>query len=185
MWRCLSVSLVIILLCTVLSPQPRLAAGAPAGGGYRGKKISLDLQNAELGDVFRLLAEASGLNILASPEVKGTITTRLLDVPWDQALDLILRLNGLTQERYGNVILLVPLARVSREHQERLQARHVGVPGESRVTRVIPINYANAAALKSILEQLLGACAGLAVDTRTNTLLVTGTPSCLRLPQLP
>ena len=185
MRRCLSVSMVIVLLCTVLSPQARIASGAPAGSRYSGKKISLDLQNAALGDVLRLLAEASGLNILASPEVKGTVTTRLVDVPWDQALDLILKLNSLTQERYGNVIVIVPLERVVRERQERLQARQVSVQGEPRVTRVIPVNYANAAALKANLEQLLGACAAVAADTRTNTLLVTGAPSCLRLHQNP
>ena len=185
MWRCLSVSLVIALLCTVLSPQTRMASGAPEGPRYSGKKISLDLQNAELGDVLRLLAEASGLNILASPEVKGTVTTRLADVPWDQALDLILRLNSLTQERYGNVVLIVPLERVIRERQERLQARQVDVQGEPRVTRVISLNYANATELKATLEKLLGTCAAVSVDTRTNTLLITGTPSCLRLHQNP
>jgi type IV pilus assembly protein PilQ len=145
----------------------------------------LDLQNAELGDVLRLLAEASGLNIIAGPEVKGTVTTRLADVPWDQALDVILRLHGLAQERYGNVILISPLERVNRERQERLRARQVEAQGEARVTRVIPVDYAQAAELKASLEKVLGACASIAVDARTNTLILSGTPSCLRLQPIP
>jgi type IV pilus assembly protein PilQ len=185
MRRCLSVSLVIALLCTMLPLQGRSAAGAPEGPRYSGKKISLDLHNAALGDVLQRLAEASGLNIIASPEVKGTVTMRLVDVPWDQALDLLLKLNSLTQERYGNVIMIVPLERAVHERQERLHAQQIGVRGELRETRVVPVNYANAAALKASLAKLLGICAAVSADIRTNTLLITGAPSCLRLHQEP
>lgn len=185
MRRNITVSVVIAILFTVISSSARAAPGAPDGPRYTGKKLSLDLQNAEMGDVLRLLADVSGLNIIASPEVKGTVTTRLAEVPWDQALDVILKLNGLAQERYWNVVLIVPLERVSRERQERLRARQVEAQGEPRVTRVIPVNYAQAAELKASLEKVLGVCATIAVDARTNTLILSGTPSCLRLQPIP
>jgi type IV pilus assembly protein PilQ len=138
------------------------------------------VQGAEIRDVLRLLAETGGVNILTSGEVQGTISTRLLDVPWEQALDAILRLTGLAQERQGNVILVAPPERLRQTRQDRLQSQQVAAQSEPRVTRVVPINYARATELKAHLEKVLGACATVSVDKRTNTLILHGTPSCLR-----
>jgi type IV pilus assembly protein PilQ len=156
---------------------PRAAAAAPTPG----KTISLDVQNADVRDVLRLLAETGGVNILTSGDVQGTITTRLLDVPWEQALEAILKLTGLGQERQGNVILVGPVERLRQARQERLQARQVEAQAEARMTRVVPVNYAKAGELKAHLERLLGACATISVDSRTNSLILTGTPTCLRV----
>lgn len=145
------------------------------------KTVSLDVQGAEVRDVLRLLAEAGGVNILTSDDVQGTITTRLLDVPWEQALAAILSLTGLAQERQGNVILVAPAARLRSARQERLQAQQVDAQAEPKITRLVPVNYARASELKTHLEKLLGACASISVDSRTNTLILTGTPSCLRV----
>jgi type IV pilus assembly protein PilQ len=147
---------------------------------YTGQKISLDLQQADIRDVVRVLAEVSGLNIVMAPEVKGTVTARLLDVPWDQALDAVLNIHALAQERQGNVVFIAPLGQLlaQRQAQQRLQQteRHAA----PRVTQIIPIQYRDAAELKATLEKHLGPCAAISVDVRTNTLIITGTPACLQ-----
>jgi type IV pilus assembly protein PilQ len=179
-----TLSIVMALAVLLAGLIPRLHAAARDGEPkYTGHKISLDLHQAEIGNVLRLIAEASGLNIIASPEVQGTVTARLVDVPWDQALDVTLKLHGLTQERYGNVILITPVSRLIAQRQERLYARQVESQTEPALTHMIPVKYRDATDLKAILERHLGACAVVSVDARTNTLLITGTPSCLRFYQ--
>ena len=168
-----------LMLC--LSLRSLSVDGATAPPTAASQTVSLDVQGAEIRDVLRLLAETGGVNILTSAEVQGTITTRLLDVPWEQALAAILTLTGLAQERQGNVILVAPAERLHRAHQERLQARQVDAQGEPKITRLVPVNYAKASELKTHLEKLLGVCASISADTRTNTLILTGTPSCLRV----
>src|SRR5262245_844773 len=108
------------------------------------KTISLDVQGADVRDVLRLLAETGGVNILTSGEAQGTVTARLLDVPWEQALAAVLSFTGLAQERQGNVILVAPAARLHSARQERLQARQLEAQAEPWITRVVPLNYAKA-----------------------------------------
>jgi type IV pilus assembly protein PilQ len=155
-------------------------ARAETQAPYSGQKISLDLRQAEIGDVLRLIAEVSGLNIIAGPAVQGMVTARLAHVPWDQALTVLLKLHGLTQERHGNVILIAPVQQVISQRRELLHARQAVEQAAPTVTHVVPIKYRDATALKAVLEQHLGTCAVVSVDARTNTLLITGTPSCLR-----
>lgn len=144
------------------------------------RPISLDVQGADVQDVLRLLAETAGVNIITSGDVQGTVTMRLQDVPWEQALSAVLHLTGLGQERQGKVILVAPAARLRQARQEQMQARQLTAQAEPRVTRLVPIHYAKAAEMKAHLEKLLGPCATVSVDSRTNTLLLQGTPSCLR-----
>lgn len=143
--------------------------------------LTLDTQNAELSDVFRKIAKVSGLNLIVSLEVQGTITTHLVEVPWEQALTVILKTHRLSQERYGNVILITPLRDAIQRRQQARQRRQLDIAGEATVTRVVAINYADAAALKTHLDNLLGHCASIGVDARTNSLIMTGTPSCLQV----
>ncbi len=174
--RCTSMALCLML---VLSLSARHTHGATTAPVTPSKTVSLDVQGADVRDVLRLLADTGGINILTSDEVQGTVTTRLLDVPWEQALEAILQLTGLAQERQGNVILVAPAERLRSARQERVQARQVATQAEPRITRVVPVNYAKATELKAHLEKVLGACATIAADSRTNTLILTGTPSCL------
>ena len=174
--RCISIALCLMFLLSLSSLPAHGAAAAPTTPS---KTISLDVQNADVRDVLRLLAETGGVNILTSGEVQGTITTRLLDVPWEQALEAVLQLTGLAQERQGNVILVAPAERLRSARQERLQVRQVEAQAEPRITRVVPVNYAKAGELKAHLERLLGACATISVDSRTNSLILNGTPTCL------
>jgi type IV pilus assembly protein PilQ len=176
--RCTSMALCLVLL---LSLSPRYTLGATTAPATPPKTISLDVQSADVRDVLRFLAETGGVNILASGEVQGTITVRLVDVPWEQALEAVLRLTGLAQERQGNVILVAPAERFRSAREERVRARQAEAQTEPKITRMVPLNYANATQLKATLEKLLGACATIAVDSRTNTLILTGTPSCLRV----
>ncbi len=176
--RCTSIALCLVLLLSLSAGHTSGATSAPATPP---KTISLDVQGTDVRDVLRLLAETGGINILASGEVQGAITVRLVDVPWEQALEVVLKLTGLAQERQGNVILVAPAERFRSARQERVQARQAEAQTEPKITHVVPLNYANATQLKATLEKLLGACASIAVDGRTNTLLLSGTPSCLRV----
>jgi type IV pilus assembly protein PilQ len=176
--RCTSTALCLVLL---LSLSAGHTSGATATPATSPKTVSLDVQSADVRDVLRLLAETGGINILASGEVQGTITVRLVDVPWEQALEAVLKLTGLAQERQGNIILVAPAERFHSAREERVQAHRVEVQNEPKITCVIPVNYANATQLKATLEKLLGACASIAVDGRTNTLILSGTPSCIRI----
>ena len=169
---CLLLFLSLSCLCT---------EGATAPPATSSQTISLDVQGAEVRDVLRLLAETGGVNILTGDGVQGTVTARLLDVPWEQALAAVLALTGLAQERQGNVILVAPAERLRSARQERVQARQVDAQAEPKITRVVPVNYARAGELKTHLEKLLGACASISVDNRTNSLILTGTPSCLHI----
>ena len=126
------------------------------GAGYPPQTISLDVQSADVRDVLRLLAETGGVNILASGEVQGTMTVRLVDVPWEQALEAVLKLTGLAQERQGNIILVAPAERFHSAGEERVRARQAEAQTEPKITRVVPVNYANATQLKATLERLLG-----------------------------
>jgi type IV pilus assembly protein PilQ len=143
------------------------------------------MQSAELSEVFAKIAEASGLNLIVSPHVQGTVTTRLVDVPWQQALDVILNMHRLGQERYGNVILITPLHDVAQRRQQAMQKRQLDHLAQPTVTRVITINYADAATLKSHLDNLLGHCAVIGADAHSNSLIITGTPSCLKVHHVP
>jgi type II secretory pathway component GspD/PulD (secretin) len=153
-------------------------AAAAATGRYTGQHISLDLQNADLSDVLRHIGTVSGLNIIASGEVKGTITMRLVNVPWDQALEAILKLHGLAQERQGNVILIMSRERFMAQQQEFLRAQQLETQSEAVVTHIVPIQYRDADACSETLQQHGRLCHDL-VDRPTNSHIITGTPSCL------
>jgi type IV pilus assembly protein PilQ len=154
------------------TPAPVLEAQGPR---YTGEKISLDFQNADINDILRLIAEVSGLNIIAGEDVKGTITTRMVDVPWDQALDVILKINGLAQEREGNIVRVAPISRFITERQESVRARRTETEAEPTVTQVVPINYASATELRDNLTKLLSNRGTIFIDVRTNTMIITDT----------
>jgi type IV pilus assembly protein PilQ len=166
---------------SVPSPGAGTIPGGPTplgegqGPRYTGEKISLDFQNADINDILRLIAEVSGFNIIAGGDVQGTVTTRMVDVPWDQALDVILKINGLAQEREGNIIRVAPIGRFINERQETLRARQTENQAEPTVTQLVPINYADANELRGSLEKLLSARGSIFIDGRTNTMIVTDT----------
>lgn len=165
----------LLALSALLLTAGLLAGSRPAeacGPRCTGKKITVDLQNAEVGNVLRLLADVSGNNFVYGEEVKGKVTLKLREVPWEQALDVILKTKGLGMKRDGNVIRVATLEALQKEELDALDL------GEKRrlkgplTTRVIPVNYARAQELSGHIKLLLSPRGSVSVDERTNTLIV-------------
>jgi type IV pilus assembly protein PilQ len=140
---------------------------------FRGTPVSLDFQGADLRAVLRTFAEISGLNIVIDPTINGTVDVSLRDVPWDQALDIILRANKLGYRVDGTVVRIAPLNVLAQEQEEqRKLAEAQALAGDLRVLTV-PLSYAKAPDLVPILTRsALSARGEVQVDSRTNTLIV-------------
>lgn len=152
---------------------------------YHGERISLDFQDIEVRAALAIIADVSGLNLVASDSVVGSVTLNLDDVPWDQALHLILSSHGLASRREGNVIMVAPaaeLANIERQAVESHEQLGLLVP---LVSEMIPVRYARAAELATLLRGeegfgLLTERGRVSVDQRTNTLLVQDTAEQLQ-----
>jgi type IV pilus assembly protein PilQ len=155
--------------------------GNQAGGRtYSGNPVSLDFQQADLRAVLRVFAEISGLNIVIDPAVRGTVDVALRDVPWDQALDIILRANKLGYIVDGTVVRIAPLATLAdEESQRRKLADEQALAGDLKVlTRAL--SYARAEDLQALLtKSVLSKRGTVQVDPRTNTLIITDLPDSL------
>ncbi|MEX1080489.1 MAG: type IV pilus secretin PilQ [Halofilum sp. (in: g-proteobacteria)] len=146
---------------------------------YTGERLSLNFQQIEVRAVLQLLADFTGLNIVVSDSVGGSITLRLKNVPWDQALDIVLRTQGLDKRRNGNVMFIAPSQELAAREQAELEARQQQSELAPLRTEYIQVNYAKASELASVVQSqdvsLLSDRASVTVDQRTNTLLVRGT----------
>ena len=146
---------------------------SPRRERYGGRRISLDLKDAEIQNVLRLLADVSKLNIVASDDVKGTITIKLRNVPWDQALDIILSAKQLDKIRNGNIIRVAPLKVLRDEEEIRLQRAKAKAELAPLTVRLIPVSYAVAEDIQDQVQALLTLGRGkVSVDKRTNVLIV-------------
>lgn len=143
---------------------------------YTGRKVSLDFKDADIRNILRLIAEVSNLNIIASEDVTGKITMRLVDVPWDQALDVVLQARALGMARVGNVIRVAPLETLKKETQAELEAKRAKERLEDLVTELIPVNYATAKELVTQVKSVLSDRGDVKVDDRTNVLIVKDLP---------
>ena len=140
---------------------------------YTGELISLDFKDGDIQDIFRLFAEISGLNIVVQPGVAGRITLVLSEVPWDQALELILKTNKLGFVAEGNVIRIAPLGELAEEEAQRRQlAEEKALAGEL-FTRTRVLSYAKASELQPLLQRNLSARGDIVTDERTNTVIYT------------
>jgi type IV pilus assembly protein PilQ len=156
------------------SPNAPLAAGQRPARTYSGNPVSLDFQQADLRAVLRVFSEISGLNVVIDPAVRGTVDVALRDVPWDQALDIILRANKLGYIVDGTVVRIAPLTTLAEEEtQRRRLADEQALAGELKVlTRTL--SYARAEELQSLLtKSVLSKRGTVQVDQRTNTLIIT------------
>ncbi len=151
--------------------------------GFTGERLSLNFQDIEVRSVLQLLADFTGLNLVVSDSVEGNLTLRLKNVPWDQAMDIILKTKGLDQRRAGNVILIAPTDEIAAREKLELEARRQVEELERLRTEFIRINYAKAADIAALLSQennkILSPRGSVSVDERTNTLLVKDTNSSL------
>ena len=163
--------------------QAQEEAAKKKGFEYTGEKLSLNFQDIDVRSVLQLLADFTGLNVVVSDTVRGSLTLRLKNVPWDQALDIILRTKGLAQRQTGNVILIAPAAEIANAERLELQAAQQVRELEPLVSEFIQVNYADATVLSGIISSstssLLSSRGAITVDERTNTLLVRETASQL------
>jgi len=146
--------------------------GLLTGKQYAGRRISLDFKDVDIADVLRLIAEVSDLNIIAGDEVAGEVTIRLVDVPWDQALDVILLTKGLGFVRVGNVLRIAPAGVLQAEEESRLQERRAKEKLEDLLVKLQPVNYADVKEVSKMVSRLLTARGTVDVDQRTNTLII-------------
>lgn len=147
--------------------------------GYSGEKLSLNFQNIEVRAVLQLIADFTGLNVVVSDTVQGNITLRLRNVPWDQALDIILKTRGLGMRQTGNVLLIAPSAEIAAREKEEMEARQQIVELAPLRMQFYQVNYTRAADVASLLRSgessILTPRGNVTIDSRTNTLMVLET----------
>jgi type IV pilus assembly protein PilQ len=139
---------------------------------YFGKKISLDFQDADIKSILRIISEVSGLNIVAADDVTGKITIKLTNVPWDQALDIILRAKKMAVEREGNIIRVAPVQTLTNERQSELTQRQISLQLEPLIMALIPVSYGDATELTAQIRSILSNRGVVNVDKRTNIIVI-------------
>ncbi len=176
----------IIDVRQVIEDPDKLVRGSKPG--YAGEKLSLNFQNIEVRSVLQVIADFTGLNIITSDTVTGNLTLRLKDVPWDQAMDIIMKNKGLTMRKTGNVIMVAPAEEVSAKEKAQLEASQAIEDLEPLRTEVFTLKYQKAEAFKNILtggsdsggssgqnKSILSKRGSAVWDPRTNTLFVQDT----------
>jgi type IV pilus assembly protein PilQ len=152
-------------------------------GRYTGEKLSLNFQNVEVRAVLNVIADFTDLNIITSDTVTGNITLRLKDVPWDQALEIILQTRGLDSRRSGNVVWIAPRDELATREKLALEATQQINDLEQTRTEAFQMNYQKAIDVQKLLadpnQRILSKRGSAVVDARTNTLFVQDTPSHL------
>jgi len=156
---------------SVLTEGTSLLSGM-GGKVYTGKRVSLEFQDARVQDVLRLIAEVSKLNVIIADDVTGTITLKLVDVPWDQALDIILTSKGLDKVQAGNILRVAPIESLKKEREIALANDKAAKQLEPLRLKLFNINYAKAGDMKDRIKALLSERGTVDTDERTNTLIV-------------
>ena len=161
--------------------------------GFKGEKLSLNFQNVEVRAVLQVIADFTGLNIITSDTVTGSLTLRLKDIPWDQALDIIMQTKGLDMRKNGNVVLIAPREELAVKEKQQLEARQQISELEPLQTELFQLNYAKSSDILNIInvgargagggastgDRFLSRRGSAFVDPRTNILFVTDIPSKL------
>ena len=176
----------------VVEVKPVIKQAQSTGGkdqfGYKGEKLSLNFQNIEVRAVLQLLADFTGLNLVTSDTVQGNVTLRLKNVPWDQALDIILKTKGLAMRQNGNILLVAPAVEIAAREKQELEAQKQLIELETLYSEIIEINFAKASELAELLDSdeatdtagagvtgFLSERGSVTVDERTNSLLLRDT----------
>ncbi|WP_347453500.1 type IV pilus secretin PilQ family protein [Acinetobacter thermotolerans] len=184
------------LTISLKRPEEKNPLRPKAAHHYTGKKISLDFQDIEVRRVLQLLADFTDINMVAADSVQGNITLRLKEVPWDQALDIVLKTKNLDKRRNGNVIWIAPVTELIKAEEEEAKALAQSVKLAPIQTEYIQLNYAKAADIEKLItqnkgasnsgssnsnnnsddkESLLSSRGSISIDARTNTLIVNDT----------
>jgi type IV pilus assembly protein PilQ len=157
--------------------QPRTIAESQSQ--FTGEPISLDLKDADIKDVFRTISQLTQLNIVVDPEVRGTVTVQLEDVPWDQALDLILKQNGLGYVLENNIMRIATTTKLQAEQSDRARLSEARQAAEPTRTVIKKLSYAKASELTPVIKSVMSRRGDIVVDTRTNTLIIREIPTYL------
>jgi type IV pilus assembly protein PilQ len=158
-----------------------------AGRGYRGDKLSLNFQNIEVRALLQVIADFTGFNVVASDSVSGQLTLRLKDVPWDQALDIVMQARGLDMRKNGNVLWIAPKDELLTKERLELEQRAQISELEPLVTETFQLNYQKADAFRQVFGldgqvgrgSILSRRGSASSEPRTNKLFITDTPSRL------
>ena len=142
---------------------------------YIGRRISLDFQQADISNVLRLIAEVSGFNMVVGEGVKSKVTMKLVSVPWDQALDMILKMNGLGKIRQGNILWIDSLANITKQQTEEAQVRTSKIQAEELVDRVFYIRNLQATEIMQALRQYLSPRGLMQMSQGSNAIIVRDT----------
>ncbi|HXM76790.1 MAG TPA: secretin N-terminal domain-containing protein, partial [Thermoanaerobaculia bacterium] len=146
---------------------------------FTGEPISLDLKDADIKDVFRTISQLTQLNIVVDPEVRGTVTVQLEDVPWDQALDLILKQNSLGYVLENNIMRIATTQKLQAEQSDRARLAEARQAAEPTRTLIKKLSYARAAEITPTIKSVMSKRGDIVVDTRTNTLIIREIPTYL------
>jgi type IV pilus secretin PilQ/predicted competence protein len=163
----------------VPAPVPAPAQAPPVAGKYSGEPISVNLKEVDLRDFFRLIHEISGLNVVLDPNVKGTLTIVLDDVPWDQALDIVLKNNDLDKQLDGNVLRIATKATLQKEAEENRDLAKAQAEAADVVTTTRVLSYAKATTMATTLKKFLSSRGDLVADDRSNTVIIRDVPTTL------
>ena len=166
-------------LVVVVKPKPALSAKAQQAQPYQGDPISLDFQDVPVRQVLQIIAQVNGFNLVTTDTVTGNVTINLKDVPWDQALDMILKIKGLDKRREANILLIAPAEELAARETQQLQSQKQVADLSPLRSHNIQINYAKASELAPILKSsdssILSERGSVTVDERTNTLIIRDT----------
>ncbi|MFQ5663818.1 MAG: type IV pilus secretin PilQ [Terriglobia bacterium] len=158
-------------------PTPTPPAQRPQK--FTGEPVSVNLKDVDLKDFFRLIHEISGLNIVLDPNVSGTVTLVLIDVPWDQALDIVLRNNSLGSSLDGNVLRIATLETLRKEQEQQRDLVRARDQAVELITVTRELSYAQASDLEPTLQRFLSTRGEVIRDDRTNTLIIRDIPSVI------
>src|SRR6266446_5689370 len=169
------------LATTASQSQSSTASAAPqvAAARYTGENISVNLKDVDLKDFFRLIHEISGLNVVLDPAVKGSLTIVLDEVPWDQALDIVLQNNGLDKQLNGNVLRIATHETLKREAETTRDLEKAQAEAVSPVTVTRVLSYGKAEKLKDTLKKFLSQRGDILSDDRSNQLIIRDIPSVI------
>lgn len=175
------------LVLEVRSVKPDDGKTTTSNRGYRGDKLSMNFQNIEVRALLQVIADFTGLNVVASDSVSGNLTLRLKDVPWDQALDIVMQARGLDMRRNGNVLWIAPKDELLTKERLELEQRAQISELEPLITETFQLNYQKADAFRQVFGldgqagrgSILSRRGSASAEPRTNKLFVTDTPSRL------
>ncbi len=160
------------------SSQAQAPAAAPVGR-YTGEPISVNLKDVDLKDFFRLIHEISGLNVVLDPAVKGTLTIVLDEVPWDQALDIVMQNNSLDKQLNGNVLRIATRSTLQKEAETQRDLEKAQAEAVAPVTVPRVLSYAKASTMAPILKKFLSSRGDVLFDERSNQLIIRDIPSVI------